>query len=288
MDKLMKYMKNKKVGFTPIVYYNNIYYKLEIFNPSGSIKDRAAYNILENYYKLGLIKEGSTVVIPTSGNMGISLAYFSSKFKIKVIVVMPENVSKERLNILKQYGAVIILTSGNDGMETAIKKARELALEKGYVLIDQFNSIYNKTAHLETAKEIIEDIPDVDYIVCGIGTAGTISGISEYLRKSRIKIIGVEPYESSAITKGEIGSHLIEGLGAGFIPPLINLEDIYKVVRVKSNEVIDKYKNDNPLLLGKSGIACEIAARKILEKDQNAKILVIVPDGIDRYESLVG
>lgn len=285
MDKLMKYMKNKKVGFTPIVYHNNIYYKLEMFNPSGSIKDRAAYSMLENYYKKGLIKVGTTVIIPTSGNMGISMAYFASKFKIKVIVVMPRNVSIERIKKIKQYQATIIFTDSSGGMALAVKTAERIAEEKGYLFVDQFNSIYNKLAHLKTGEEIVNDLSDVDYIVCGIGTAGTISGIGEYFRGSKTKIIGVEPFESAVISKGIKGGHLIEGIGAGFIPPLLKLLDIYKIVRVKSEEVINKFENDNPMLIGKSSIACDIVARKILEKEKNAKIVVIVADGIDRYES---
>lgn len=287
MNKLMKYMKNKKVGSTPVVYHNNIYYKLEFFNPSGSIKDRAAFNILDNYYQLGLIKEGTTIVIPTSGNMGISLAYFGRKFKIKVIVVMPENVSIERITILKKYQAKIILTSSEKGMKGSIEEAEKISKEQGYLLIDQFNNIYNKLAHMKTGREILDDIPGIDYIVCGIGTAGTISGIGEELKNKRIKIIGVEPYESSVITNGKKGIHKIEGIGAGFIPPLFKVNNIYKVAKVKSREVMEKFKKDNPLLIGKSSIACEIVAHKILKKAPNAKILVIVADGVDRYESLI-
>ncbi len=289
MDKLLKYMKNKKVGLTPLVGNENIYYKLEFYNPSGSIKDRAAYNILENYFKKGYLKENDTVVLATSGNMGISFAYFGKKFKIKVVIVMPDNASVERINILEEYGAVIILTDSKLGMAGAIKKAVELSKEHGYIVIDQFDNIYNKLANIETGKEILKGLPDVDYVVCGIGTGGTISGICEYLKQvnSQAKVIGVEPYESSAITKGEKGVHLIQGIGAGFIPPLINLDEIYSVKRVKEKEVIEKFKNENHLLLGLSGIACDIAAREILEKEPKAKIVVMVADGIDRYESVM-
>ena len=288
MKKLIRYMKNKKVGGTPISLVNNIYYKLEFYNPSGSIKDRAAYNILENYFKLGILKENDTVVIATSGNMGISFAYFGKKFKIQVVIVMPDNASIERINILESYGASIILTDCKQGMKGSIEKSLELSKEYGYIVIDQFDNIYNKLANIETGKEILRDIPDVDYIVCGIGTGGTISGICEYIKQidAKVKVIGIEPYESSIITKGEKGVHLIQGIGAGFIPPLINLKDIYQIKRIKGQEVIEKFKNDNPVLLGLSSIACDIAARKILEKEPNAKIVVICADGIDRYESV--
>lgn len=282
-------MKNKKVGSTPIIEYQNLYYKLEFYNPTGSIKDRAAYKILENYFEKGLIKENTTIVLATSGNMGISFAYFGMKFKIKVIIVMPEGLSEERVNLLKRYKAEVILTNGELGMEEAIMKALELSQTKGYILIDQFNNMYNKLANIETGREIIKDIPDVDYIICGIGTGGSISGICEYMKQNKIKvnIVGVEPYESPKITKNKKGKHLIQGIGAGFIPPLINLDDIYMVDRVKSKEVIEKFKNDNPLLLGLSSIACEIVGKRILLKNPQAKILIIASDGRDRYESVL-
>lgn len=285
MKELLKYMKNKKVGSTPTIYYNNIFYKLEFYNPSGSIKDRAAYNILENYYGKGAIHEGDTIVIASSGNMGIALAYFGKKFRIKVVVVMPNNVSRERINILTEYNATIILTNSELGMIGSIDKARELSKEYGYILINQFDNIYNKLANISTGKEIIQEIPNVDYIVCGIGSGGTISGICEYLKQNNqvVKVIGVEPNERAVISKKSEGENLIEGLGAGFIPPLINLNDIYNVKTVKGKEVLEKFKEDNPLLLGLSSIACDIVARKILEKEPNAKIVVIVADGIDRY-----
>ena len=279
----------KKVGSTLITKYHNLYYKLEFNNPSGSIKDRAAYNILENYFKKGYLKEKDTVVLATSGNMGISFAYFSKEFKIQVVIVMPDNASIERINILQTYGAKVILTSSKLGMTGSIEKANELSKEYGYIVIDQFDNIYNKLANVATGKEILSSLPDASYIVCGIGTGGTISGICEYIKQvnSSVKVVGVEPYESSIITKGEKGVHLIQGIGAGFIPPLINLEDIYAIERVKGEEVIEKFKNDNPLLLGLSGIACEIVGRKILEKEPEAKIVVICADGIDRYESVM-
>lgn len=285
MKKLLKYMKNKKVGSTPTIYYNNMFYKLEFYNPSGSIKDRAAYNILEKYYEKGMIHEGDTIVIASSGNMGIALAYFGEKFRIKVIVVMPDNASGERINILKKYNTTIILTNHKKGMNESIEKAKELSKEYGYILIDQFNNIYNKLANISTGKEIMQDIPNIDYIVCGIGSGGTISGICEYLKLNNqfVKVIGVEPKEGAVISKKHGGENLIEGLGAGFIPPLINLDDIYKVKTVKGKEVIERFKEDNPLLLGPSSIACEIVARKILEKEPNARIIIIAADGIDRY-----
>lgn len=282
-------MKNKKVGSTPIIEYQNLYYKLEFYNPTGSIKDRAAYNILENYYKRGYLKENDTIVLATSGNMGISLAYFGKKFKLKVIIVMPDNVSVERSTLMKKYGAKIVLTDGTLGMTNALAEVKRLKEENNYIQINQFNNEYNLLAHLQTASEIIDEIPDVDYIVCGIGSGGTIGGIGKYLKmkNKKVKLIGVEPFESPAITKGKSGIHGIQGIGAGFIPPLIDLKNIDSVELVKTTDVINKFKNDNPLLLGLSGLACEITAKRILEKEPKAKIVVIVADGVDRYESMI-
>lgn len=289
MKRLLKYMKNKKVGSTPIIKYQNLYYKLEFYNPTGSIKDRAAYSILENYYKRGYLKEDDTIITATSGNMGIALAYFGKKFKLRVIIVMPDNVSLERRTLIKKYGAKIILTDGALGMAGALAEVTRLKEKNHYLIIDQFNNKYNLLAHLQTASEIIDELPDVDYIVCGIGSGGTIAGIGTYLKmkQKQVKLIGVEPLESPVITKGKRGIHGIQGIGAGFVPPLINLQNIDSVELVKTIDVINKLKNDNPLLLGLSGLAGDIVGRRILEKDPQAKIVIIVADGIDRYESMI-
>lgn len=283
----LKYMKNKKVGSTPIIYSNKIYYKLEMFNPTGSIKDRAAYNILENYFKLKKLKENDTIVIATSGNMGISLAYFGKKFKINTVIVMPENVSEKRIKILKKYHATIILTSSKKGMIGSIEEAEKIAKDNNYVLINQFDNIYNKQANYQTGKEIYEDLPNVDYIICGIGTSGTIMGIAEYFKhiKKEVKIIGVEPFENAVINEGVNDLNLIQGLGAGFLPPLLNLELIDEVRMVKSSDVINTFENNNPLLLGLSSVANWIVALNILENVKDAVIVVICADGMDRYES---
>lgn len=284
-----KTIKNNQVGNTPMIYYDHLYYKLEFYNPSGSIKDRAAYNILKNYLALGIIKQGDTIIEATSGNMGIALAYFGQRFKIPVVIVMPDNVSTERMALIKKYGAKIILTDGALGMNGAIAEVKRLKEEYNYIPINQFNNEYNLLAHLQTGEEIIDEISDVDYIVCGIGSGGTISGIGKYLKmkNKKVKLIGVEPFESPIITKGKPGIHGIQGIGAGFVPPLINLEDIYSVEVVKTIDVINKLKNDNPLLLGLSGIATSIVGKRILEKEPNAKIVVIIADGFDRYESMI-
>lgn len=284
-----KIINNKEVGNTPIIYYNNLYYKLEFFNPTGSIKDRATYNILKNYLDKEIIKPNDTIIEATSGNMGISLAYFGKLFKLKVVIVMPDSASIERIKLLERYGAQIILTDGSLGMTGALEKQNQLVKEFNYLPIKQFENIYNTLAHLKTGEEIIKELPDVDYIICGIGSGGTISGLSKYFKsKSKeVKLIGIEPFESPIINKGIKGQHKIQGIGAGFIPPLLDLKDIHTIELVKSEEVIEKFKQDNPLNLGLSGIACEIIGHKLFKKEPKAKILIIVADGIDRYESMI-
>ena len=273
------------VGNTPIVKYDNLYFKLEYKNPPGSIKDRAAYNILTNYLKQKIINEGDTVVISTSGNIGISIAYFGKILGLNVIVTMPSNMSKERIELMEKYDAKVVLTDPLLGMRGSNMEASKIALENNYVEINQFTSIYNQEAHFDTIKEIINDLPDVDYIVCGIGSAGTISGISKYIREHNlnIKVIGVEPLESAVITKGVVGKHDIQGIGAGFIPPLLDLKNVYKIECVKSIDALVEFKKTKELPLGLSSCACLLVGNKILKAEPDKKILIMVADSIDRY-----
>ena len=275
----------KQVGNTPIVKYENLYFKLENQNPTGSIKDRAAYNILKSLLKEKAIKKGDTVVISTSGNIGIAIAYFGKELGLKVIVTMPSNMSVERINLLKKYDAEVILTDATLGMKGANELAFKISKENNYFEINQFTSIYNQEAHFETMKEILKDLSDVDYIICGIGSAGTISGLSRYIKEHNlnIKVIGIEPEESAIITKGIKGEHAIQGIGAGFIPPLLNLENIYKIVCVKSQDVLKEFKNKKEISLGLSSCACYLVGKDLLIKEPDKKILIIVADGADRY-----
>lgn len=273
------------VGNTPIVEYNNLYFKLEYKNPTGSIKDRAAYNILTNYLEKNIIKKGDTIVISTSGNIGISISYFGKLLGLNVIVTMPSNMSVERIKLMEQYGAKVILTDETKGMLGSNQEAKKIAKENNYIEINQFTNIYNQEAHFNTIKEIIEDLPDVDYIVCGIGSAGTISGISKYIKEHNlnIKVVGVEPYESAVITQGRVGKHDIQGIGAGFIPPLLELKNIDRIECVKSIDTILEFKKQKDLPLGLSSCACLIVGKKILSEEPNKKILIMVADSIDRY-----
>lgn len=273
------------VGNTPIVEYDNLYFKLEYKNPTGSIKDRAAYNILTNYLKQNIINKGDTVVISTSGNIGISIAYFGKILGLNVIVTMPSNMSKERIELMEKYDAKVILTDPLLGMSGSNMEASKIALENNYVEINQFTSIYNQEAHFDTIKEIINDLPDVDYIVCGIGSAGTISGISKYIKEHNlnIKVIGVEPLESAVITKGVVGKHDIQGIGAGFIPPLLDLKNVDKIECVKSIDALVEFKKTKGLPLGISSCACFLVGKELLKAEPDKKILIMVADSIDRY-----
>lgn len=276
------------VGNTPIIKYKDLYFKLENKNPTGSIKDRAAYNILQSLINENTIKKGDTVVISTSGNIGIAIAYFGKELGLNVIVTMPSNMSDERINLLKQYEAKVVLTDASLGMAGSNELATKIAKENNYYEINQFTSIYNQEAHFETIKEILRDLPDVDYIICGIGSAGTISGISRYIKENQldIKVIGIEPYESAIITKGIKGRHDIQGIGAGFIPPLLDLDTIYKIEVVKSKDVLKEFKIKRDISLGLSSCACYLVGKELLKQEPNKKILIIVADGIDRYGSV--
>ncbi|MBQ8292903.1 MAG: cysteine synthase family protein [Bacilli bacterium] len=274
------------IGNTDLIYKDGLYYKLEYNNPTGSIKDRPAYNILYEYINKGILKKGDTIVEATSGNMGISLAYFGAHFGINVVIVIPDNVSVERVKLLEKYGAKVIL---KHSLIECIEEVNYLVKKEKYIPINQFENIYNYLAYLKMGKEIFEKLEYVDYIICGIGTAGTIRGLSEYIKNNNLKtkIIGVEPDESAVISKGLTGVHNIQGIGAGFIPPLLDLNKIDLIETVKTSDVLSDFKKNNSLGLGLSGIACKIVGLKILEKEKDAKIVVIVADGITRYESMI-
>lgn len=279
------------IGNTPIVENRGIYIKLEYFNASGSVKDRAAKWMIEGMEKDGTLKPGDTIVEPTSGNTGISLAMIGASKGYKVVLVMPDTMSKERRDMMKAYGAELILTDGTLGMNGAIEEANRLVREEGYVMPQQFNNEYNVLAHEEsTAKEIIKDFKELDFFVSGIGTGGTITGVSKIIKKyyPNVKIIGVEPTESPIITKGEKGSHKIQGIGAGFIPKILNLEQVDEVVTVSSEEAkqatIDAAKQG--LFLGiSSGAAIKVGLDLLQKHGKDKKILVIAPDGGLKYLS---
>ena len=290
------------IGNTPIVKLNKlndknsaeIYCKLEFFNPLGSVKDRIALHMIEEAEKNNLIHPGDTLIEPTSGNTGIGLAYISAVKGYKMILVMPDTMSKERIKILKALGANVLLSDGSKGMKGSIEKAEKLKNEKGYFQPGQFTNPANPDAHRKTtAREILKALPDIDAFVAGVGTGGTITGVGEILKKEikdkNILIVAVEPADSPVLSGGKPGPHKIQGIGAGFVPEVLNTKIIDEVIKVKNE---DAYKTAR-LLASKEGIfaggssgaaawaAIQIAKRLPKEK----KIVTLLPDTGERYLS---
>lgn len=290
------------IGKTPIVKLNrivengmaDIYAKLESFNPGGSVKDRICLAMIEDAEKKGLLKSGGMIVEPTSGNTGIGLAMIGAARGYKVILTMPETMSLERIYILRSYGAEVILTPGVDGMKGSIKKAEEIAKKKGAFIPQQFENPVNPEVHKKTtAVEIIEAVGDkIDAFVAGVGTGGTITGVGEALKLKNptIKIIAVEPSASAVLSGGQPGPHKIQGIGAGFVPKILNREIIDEIVKVADNEAFQTAKRlakEEGLFVGISAGAAAFAALKIAKTLGKCKIIVTVfPDTGERYFSM--
>ena len=289
------------IGKTPILKVNNliekdkgeIFVKLEKFNPTGSVKDRAALGMIEKAEKEGLLKEGDTIIEPTSGNTGIALAMIGMLKGYKVVIVMPESMSKERRELIKAYGGELILTEASKGMKGAIEKATEISEEKGYFLPQQFKNLGNSQKHYQTtAKEILEDIPDVDIVISGVGTGGTISGVAKRLKEfnKNIKIIAVEPKESAVLSGESSGPHKIQGIGAGFIPEIYDAKLVDKVMKISNEEAYEmarEYAKKEGILVGISSGAVICASVKVAkELRSDKKILVTAPDGGEKYFSV--
>lgn len=280
------------IGNTPILKasnyskYNNlssdIYVKLEGFNPTGSVKDRAVFEMINDLEKKKIINKETIIIEATSGNTGISISAIASYSNYKVIIIMPENMSIERRKILESLGADVILTKKELGMNGAINKAIELNKEiENSVILNQFENYNNVLAHYKTAQEIIADLGNIDCIIMGVGTGGTITGISKYFKENGIntKIIAVEPKESNVLSGGKKGGHEIQGIGAGFIPPLIEMNLIDEVITVSSDDAINEAKvfsKTEGIMVGISSGAA-LAALKKLKANYN-KIVVILPD----------
>jgi cysteine synthase A len=279
------------IGNTPVLEFEGVFIKLEYLNASGSVKDRAAKWMIEGLEKEGKLKPGKVIVEPTSGNTGISLAMIGALKGYKVVLIMPDTMTVERRAAIAAYGAEIVLTPGALGMSGAIAEANRLVEENGYVMPGQFDSKYNVLAHEEsTAVEILNDFDQLDYVVLGIGTGGTISGISKVIRKKfpNVKIIGVEPLESPIISKGEKGSHGIQGIGTGFIPSILDKKSYDEVVTVSTLEAKAETKRlaEKGLFLGISSGAALKASYDLLKKvGETKKILAIAPDGGLKYLS---
>lgn len=269
--------------------------KLEYLNPTGSVKDRTAKNMIADAEERGLLKPGATIIEPTSGNTGIGLAAIAASGGYSLILTMPETMSVERRNILKAYGAQIVLTEGAKGMAGAIAKAEELAKEiPGSFLAGQFDNPANPKAHiLSTGPEIWEDTEGkVDILVASVGTGGTITGTGEYLKSKnpKIKVIAVEPSDSPVLSGGKPGPHAIQGIGAGFVPKVLNTEIYDEVVTVESPSAFDTAKvfaHKEGILVGISAGAALYAALEAAKKAENKgkTIVVLLPDSGDRYYS---
>ena len=240
------------IGNTPILKANNlfegnnVFVKLEKFNPGGSIKDRAALGMIEEAEKNGLLKENGVIVEPTSGNTGIAIAMIGKIKGYKVIITMPETMSKERRDMIKAYGAEIILTEGSKGMKGAIEEAERLASTNGYFMPQQFLNEANAKKHYETtAEEIIRDIPDLDVFIAGVGTGGTITGVGRKLKEynPNIKIVAVEPSDSAVLSGENSGPHKIQGIGAGFVPKIYDSSVVDEIIKVKNEDAYTMAKN---------------------------------------------
>lgn len=291
------------IGNTPIVKINNIfdtdshadvYLKLENFNPGGSVKDRAALGIIEKAEKEGKLKPGSTIIEPTSGNMGISLAFIGSLKGYKTIIVMPDTMSIEWRNILKALNAELILTDGARGMKGAIEKAESLASKnKNYFMPEQFSNPANVEAHYETTgEEILRDLPDVDVFIAGVGSGGTLSGVGRRLKEHSldIQVVAVEPLTSAVISGEKPGKHQIQGLGAGFIPDTLDMKVIDRIIPVSDNKAFEFVKliaRKCGLFLGVSTGANVAAAYEIAKNmEKGKKVLTIASDTGEKYLSL--
>ena len=284
------------IGKTPLIKVTeNVYAKLEYLNPAGSVKDRAALYMINDAEKKGILKKGSVIIEPTSGNTGIGLAAVAAVRGYKVILTMPETMSIERRKLLSAYGAEIVLTDGKLGMSGAVKKAEEIAenTENSFIA-GQFYNKANALAHYETTgPEIYFDTDgQVNVFVAGVGTGGTLTGTARYLKekKENIEIVAVEPHDSPLLSKGVSGAHTIQGIGANFIPELLDVSLIDKIITVKGEDAFAASKmlaRQNGILVGISSGAAMYAALKLSEKEEykDKKIVVLLPDTGDRYLS---
>lgn len=291
------------VGKTPLLELCNfcnkhnlqskIIAKLEYFNPAGSVKDRVAKAMIDRAEKEGKLKKGSTVIEPTSGNTGIGLAAIGAARGYRVILTMPDTMSKERINLMKAYGAEVILTAGDLGMKGAIEKADELAKSiSGAIVAGQFINFANPEIHkLTTGEEIWNDTDGkIDYFVSCVGTGGTVTGVGEYLKakNKNIKIVAVEPKLSPMLSKGYAGAHKIQGIGAGFVPKILNTDVLDEIITVDDDDAFITGKEigiTEGFLAGISSGAALWAAKQIALREKNKNIVVIFPDTGDRYLS---
>ena len=284
------------IGKTPVyqLQNTNIYVKLEKYNVGGSVKDRAVLGMLQDAKAQGRIHEDSIIVEATSGNTGIALAMVGAILHIKTVIIMPESMSKERRELIKAYGAQLILTPKETGMKGALERANEI-LEKypNAFTLGQFVNPANPDMHYRTTgAEIVEQVPNVDVFVAGIGTGGTFTGVTKRLKEHNpnLKAIAVEPTGSPAITEGKGGPHKIQGIGAGFIPENFDQNLMDGVQTVSDEEAfseVQTFMRESGISIGLSAGAAVVAAKRIARETPNANIVVIAPDGVEKYLSLL-
>lgn len=293
----------ESIGNTPLIQLNrltktlncSILVKLESLNPGGSVKDRICFSMINEAEKLNLIKQDSVIIEATSGNTGIGLAMVSAVKGYKLILTMPDTMSKERRNLLKAYGAKLVLTPGKEGMKGAINKAQDLSKEiPNSFMPHQFKNLANPKIHKKTTGPEIWRATSgrVDVLVSGIGTGGTITGISEFIKplKSSFKAIGVEPYASPVLSGGKPGPHKIQGIGAGFIPDVLQIHLLDEIVQVKDEDAMSTARQlakEEGLLVGISAGAATFAALEVGKRHESSgkQIVVILPDTGERYLS---
>ena len=286
------------IGNTPMISldkigYKNVYVKLEKYNPAGSIKDRIALSMVEGAERKGILNKESVLVEATSGNTGIALAMVGKLKGYKVIFIMPETMSMERRQLVKAFGAELILTEGSKGMNGSIEKLNDLLKEnKNYVNLGQFENEDNPRIHYEaTGPEIYKELPDVDVVIAGIGSGGTISGIGKFLKEKNenVKVIGIEPKSSPLITQKKAGAHKIQGIGANFIPKNYDENIVDKVITVSDEdafEIVRLMANKLGILVGISSGANIFGSIEISKKYPDKKIATVAPDGVDKYMSM--
>lgn len=280
------------IGNTPLVEIeDNLYAKVEGKNPTGSIKDRVALEMILAAEREGLLLPGGTIIEPTSGNTGIGLCSIAVQRGYKAIICMPNNMSQERIKLMKALGADVVLTPSEFGMQGSIDMANDMKfeIENSYIPA-QFDNKANVSAHFKTTgPEIFKDLPEVDVLVCGIGTGGTITGISKYLKMKRdLYTVGVEPLSSPFLTQNKKGAHQIQGIGAGFKPSILDTDYIDEIITISDDDAINGAKQ----IMKKYGIpagissgAAYMAALQIKNKMPDKKIVVIFPDGCEKYMS---
>lgn len=288
------------VGKTPLVKLNrltgaedaDVYLKLEYFNPGSSVKDRIALAMIEAAEKSGELAEGGTIIEPTSGNTGIGLAMIAAAKGYKAVLVMPDTMSSERRNLLRAYGAELVLTPGAEGMKGAIGKAEELSKENSWFLPQQFNNEANPEIHrLTTGPEIADALDRVDAFISGIGTGGTITGVGSVLKERfpDVKIIAVEPTDSPVLSGGKPGPHKIQGIGAGFIPKVLDTDIYDEIILVSNDESYDTARRaarEEGILGGVSSGAAIFAALQVAKKlGKGKKVVAILPSNGERYLS---